>query len=235
MDDPDSNGDLPARARLRAKHAPYYEPSELAEAMFDRLEQMEIESNQRPEYNKYRSRTGLICTPEFRGVADRGRVEDSITEWLAEFFPNAESQVADIVQTGERPDIVLSYERDRHAEDVFVIVEAKPLWHRWITTGERVYTDVCTDAYGRSTGPYLNNNVRQIVSDRNKLLRAYRDQRDRHLLLGLTFQRPGEVDDRVVDAIGPNWLHASRHIVDLCNPPGDNIGLTAMIFWPARN
>ncbi len=230
----DSNGVLPARARLRAKRAPYYEPTELAEAMFDRLEQMEGESNRRPEYNRYRSRTGLSCTPEFRGVTERGRVEDSITEWLADSFPNAESQVTDIVHTGERPDIVLSYERDRHSEDVFVIIEAKPLWHRWITTGERAYTNVCTDAYGRSTGPYLSKNIRQIVWDRDKLLRAYRDRRDRHLLLGLIFQRPGEIDDRVIDAIGPNWAHASRHIVDLCNPPGDNIGLTAMIFWPVH-
>lgn len=235
MDPADSTGDLPARARLRAKRAPCYEPSDLAQAMFDRLEQMERESNRRPECDKYRSRTGLICAPEFRGATEHGRVEDCITEWLAEFFPNAESQVDDIVQTGERPDIVLSYERDRHAEDVFVIVEAKPLWHRWITTGERAYTNVCTDDYGRSTGPYLSNNIRQIVSGREKLLTVYRDQRDRHLLLGLIFQRPGEVDDRVVDAIGPNWAYASRHIVDLCNPPGDNIGLTAMIFWPVRD
>ncbi len=52
MNDPDSNRDLPARVRLRAKRAPYYEPSELVNAMFDRLEQTEGESNQRPECNR---------------------------------------------------------------------------------------------------------------------------------------------------------------------------------------
>jgi hypothetical protein len=161
-----------------------------------------------------------------------GRIEDAITMWLAESFPNAESQVNDIYST--RPDIVFAYEQDELGDDPFVFLEAKPIWQRWITTGERAYAGAVVDHLGRGTGSYCSNNVRQLISDRNKLLRVYTDPRDRHLLLALVFQRPGEVDARVIASIGSGWDHVSRYIADLCNPAGDNIGMTAMLFWPQR-
>jgi hypothetical protein len=66
------------------------------------------------------------------------------------------------------------------------------------------------------------------------LFSKYTDSRDRHLLLALVFQRPGEIDARLVQEVGAGWKHQSRHIVDLCNPDIDNIGMTAMLFWPDR-
>jgi hypothetical protein len=54
------------------------------------------------------------------------------------------------------------------------------------------------------------------------------------MLFAIVFQRPGEVDARVIRAVGAGWEHQTRHVTDLCNPAGDNIGMTAMLFWPKR-
>lgn len=197
--------------------------------MLYRLAEMEQESNAPPGCSTFRWRTGLTCAAEFRGMRN-GRTEDAITTWLAEAFSNAESQVTDI--GSKRPDIVLAYERDEWGDDVFVFVEAKPIWQRWITTGEQIYAGVETDSTGRCTGNYCNRCIRQLADDRGKLLAEYTDSRDRLMLLALVFQRPGEVDAGVVHAVGPGWNHQSRHIADLCNPEGDDIGMTAMVFWP---
>lgn len=190
---------------------------------------MEQEADRIPACNVYRNRMGLTCAAEFRGMAT-GRTEDAITTWLATAFPHAESQVKDLYST--RPDIVFAYEQDQWGGDLLVFLEAKPLWQRWITTGERSYAGATIDHFGRGTGNYFKNNLRQLLLDRNKLLHQYSSERDRHLLLALVFQRPGEVDEQVVQAVGYGWEHRSRHITDLCNPAGENIGLTAMLFWP---
>lgn len=223
--------DTPGRLRLRQRRAAIYEPRALALELFGHLDKMERESDKPPACDRYRRRTGLVCAPEFRRAKGNGRVEDAITEWLATRLPNASSQVRDFA-AGQRPDILLGYERDPTGVDIAVAVEAKPVWQTWITTGERVYSKVTTDEVGRSTGPYLRKNVRQLVADRDKLLRAYTDRRDRHLLLALVFQRAGEVDRQVIEAIGGSWDHALHHVPDLCNPPGDSIGTTAIVFWP---
>ncbi len=222
-----------ARTRLREYAAAFYEPEVLADSILALLEHMECVSNSRPECDKYRRRTGLLCTPEFRGQAARGRVEDEITGWLAEFYSNASAQVTDLV-AGARPDIVYSFERDAFGEDILVVLEAKPVWQRWITTGEKDYAGVATDEYGRTTGNYASNNIRQVVSDRNKLLEMYTDSRDRLMLLALVFQRPGELDQQLIDAVGEGWSCRSRHILDRCNPLGQNIGVTGIVFWPSQ-
>jgi hypothetical protein len=220
------------RRRLQADPDSYYEPHRLAAAMLAMLEQMEAASDARPACDRYRRRTGLVCAPEFRGCSDHGDVENAITGWLADLLPNAHAQVPDLAP-GVRPDIVFSYARDRRGEDVLVILEAKPVWKRWITSGEQEYRDTEVDEYGRCTGGYAMKNIGQVVQDRDKLLRTYTDPRDRLMLLALVFQRPGELDDKIVDAVGPGWEHHKRHIIDQCNPPGDDIGVTGMVFWPA--
>ena len=106
------------------------------------------------------------------------------------------------------------------------------MWQRWITTGEIEYEGVTTDKFGRSTGNYAGKNIRQVVGDRDKLFEHFIEPNDRHLILALVFQRPGELDDQLVEAVGPGWSHRKRHVLDLCNPPGDNIGMTGMVFWP---
>lgn len=220
-----------ARTRLSRRAACSYAPREFAEQVVRFLELMEAASDKRPRHDRYRLRTGLTCAPEFRGTKGTGRVEDAITGWLAEYFANAESQVRDLVP-GQRPDMVLAYKQDQRGRDVTVVVEAKPVWQRWITTGERIYADVRTDASGRSTGPYLRKNLGQLVCDRDKLLREYSDPRDRRVLLALVFQREDEVDQQVLDAVGPGWEHHRAHIRDLCSSPEENIGMTAVVFWP---
>ncbi len=192
--------ELPGRRRPRSKRAQWYCPTDLATKILDRLEQMEVESDRVPRCAKYRQRTGLTCAAEFRGLRP-SQTEDAITVWLAESFMNSESQVTDIVSNA-RPDIVLAYEGDEHGEDVFVFVEGKPIWQRWITDGARSYAGVVTDCCGRSTGNYLANNVRQLIGDRDKLLGNYTDARDRPMLLALVFQRPAEVDARIIESVG---------------------------------
>jgi len=171
-----------------------------------------------------------MCTPEFRGHP-HNQVEDAITGWLGEFYPNAEGQVTDLVD-GARPDIVFSYRHDSHGDDLLVILEAKPVWQRWIAIGDREYSGTTTDESGRSTGNYAAKNITQVVRDRNKLTTTYTDPRDRRLLLALVFQRPDELDHRLISAVGDGWTVRKRHVVDRCNPPGDNIGMTGMVFWP---
>jgi len=224
--------DSPGRISLRSLRAGFYHPSELATAMLTRLEQMEQESDKVPQYNTFRHRTGLTCAAEFREMKTR-RNEDAITEWLSESFPNAKPQVADIC--AKKPDIVFAYERDEWGSDVFVFLEAKPLWKRWITAGEKNHKGTVIDHLGRGTNKNWRNNVRQLIEARDKLLCEYTDPRDRHVLLALIFQRPGEIDALAIAEVGPEWEHASRHVVDLCNPENDNIGLTAIVFWPSRH
>lgn len=204
-----------------------YRPSALAELIFDRLEEMEQIAATPPNCNKFRKRCGLICAPEFRGLSKRGDVENAITRWLATFFPNAQSQV--LHHSARIPDIVFSF------DDARVYLEAKPVWQRWITTGETEYAGAIVDAFGRSTGNYAANNINQLLRDRDKLRSTYVNPEDRHLLLALVFQRPGELDQQLIHRVGADWSVRSRHIVDLCNPPDDNIGLTAMLFWPNPN
>lgn len=207
-----------------AKTLSAYDPDGLAIQIFDALEYMECASNARPKCDRYRHRTGLLCAPEFRG-SHHSRVEVTITDWLAELFPNADRQDSTPVR-GARPDVVFHY------ADADVILEAKPVWHCWITTGEQRYSGVVTDEFGRSVGNYAGNNIRQVVSDRDKLVEKYRGDRHRHMLLAIVFQRPYELNDRLREAVGSGWSVRTRHIVDQCNPPGDNIGVTAMLFWP---
>lgn len=224
--------DSPARQRLRSRAASSYDPAEHAEHLLDLLERMEVLSDARPAFQRYRATTGLTCAAEFRRLATKGQTEDAITGWLAELCPNAEAQVTDLVR-GPRPDVCFGFARDARGADVVVVLEAKPIWQRWITTGGHAYSNVTTDGFGRSTGNYAARNIAQLVSDRDKLLRTYRDPRDRHLLLALVFQRRGELDERIVKAVGSGWDVRRRHVLDRCNPPGDDIGMTGMIFWPS--
>lgn len=225
-----TKNDSAARTRLRGKGKGFYRPGELADAILALLEFMECVSNDPLPEPSRRCRTGLTCVARFRGKP-RANVEDPITGWLAEFFPNAEAQVRDF-SSSVIPDIIFAFDRDSRGDVVFVVLEAKCVWQRWITDGLRPYSGVSTDSLGRSTGNYCRKCISLVVEDRDKVLRSYTDQRDRIMLLVLVFQRPGEVDRRVVDAIGPGWSVRSRHIVDRCNPADDNIGVTAMIFWP---
>lgn len=191
---------------------------------------MEALSSAEPKRSRFRRSTGLTCAAEFRG-RPKSRTEDAITAWLAELHPNAESQVRDLVP-GAWPDICFAFAQDRRGTDALVVLEAKPVWQRWITSGARSYAGATSDEFGRSTGNYAAKNVAQVVSDRDKLLRTYSDPRDRHLLLALVFQRPRELDQRLVAAVGAGWSVRTRHVVDRCNPMGDNIGMTGMVFWP---
>ncbi|MEM6553815.1 MAG: hypothetical protein AAF750_16990 [Planctomycetota bacterium] len=216
------------RRRLGQHRAGVYHSAELAETILDALEEIERLSDKPLE--GYRHRTGLTCAAEYRGEPSH-RIEDAITGWIADLLPHADSQVRGM-SAGVRPDIVFAYARDAGAEDVLVVLEAKPVWQRWITDGTKRYSGVMTDEYGRSTGNYAEKNIRQVVSDRDKLLRHYTHAGDRAMILALVFQRPGELDERLIDAVGPGWAVASRHVVDRCNPPGDDIGLTGMVFWP---
>ncbi len=115
------------------------------------------------------------------------------------------------------------------------MLEAKPVWQRWISGGIKQYAGETIDDVGRATGTYCNNGIRQVVGDRDKLLSYYTDPRDRHMLLALVFQRPEEVDSMLLSSMGPGWMMRKRHVVDRCNPPGDNIGLTGMVFWPVQS
>jgi hypothetical protein len=173
-----------------------------------------------------------MCSTEFRGHP-HNQVEVAITKWLGEFYPNAKAQVKDLVD-GAIPDIVFSYRHDQHGVDLLVVLEAKPVWQRWIAIGDREYSGTETDECGRTTGNYAGNNIRQVVQDRDKLLSTYTDPRDRLLLLALVFQRPGELDEQLIRAVGDGWEVRPRHVVDRCSPPGDNIGMTGMVFWPNR-
>jgi len=221
------------RERLISAANSHYDPVELAESLLALLEFLECASNTKPGCDRYRSRTGLICAPEFRGYKKVGDVENAITDWLATFYPNASSQVTDYVP-GSRPDIVFSFQDPGSDNGILVLLEAKPVWQRWFTTGEIEYAGVNTDEYGRSTGSYADNNILQVIGDREKLLCRYTHPNDRHMLLALVFQRPGELDSQIVDAVGPGLSHRKRHVLDRCNPPGDDIGVTGMVFWPDR-
>jgi|GEM_PF-2662739 len=210
----------------------HYNAAVLADSILSFLEQIEQESDTNPECQKYRSRTGLICAAEHRNpLGNRRDVEDAITRWLAEFFPNAVSQDTHAA-SNKRPDIVFTYDDDsRLNQKTTVYLEAKPVWKSWITSGEFEYGNT-PDTEGRCHATSHKVNIDQVVSDRDKLLNTYTDPNDRHLLLALVFQRPEELDEQLISAVGPGWTHHKRHILDRCNPPGDNIGVTGMVFWP---
>lgn len=222
--------DSTARLRLGLKATAKYNPRALAKSILANLERMESLSNAQPACARFRKSTGLTCAAEFRGRGSNGAVEDAITTWLAEFYPNAESQVPDLVG-GVKPDICFGFKGEADGQRIVAVLEAKPVWQRWITTGEREYAGAVTDKFGRGTGNYANKNIQQLVMDRDKLLRAYVDPRDRHLLLALVFQRPGELDRRLVEAVGPGWKVLTHHVLDRCNQPDDTIGMTGMVFW----
>lgn len=220
------------RNRLLSTATALYNPIELADSMLTHLEHMETESDATPQCDQYRKKTGLICAPEFRGYKKAGDVENAISEWLAEYYTNASSQARDLVR-GAIPDIVFAFKSNDSNDGVLVFLEAKPVWITWITTGEKPYAGVSPDEYGRCTYSYdKGGNIQQVVSDRDKLLGTYTDPNDRHLLLALVFQRPDELDEQLITAVGPGWSCRKRHILDRCNPPGDNIGVTGMVFWP---
>lgn len=221
---------LAVRERLLAKREGVYDPSVLAEKILDLLQYIETASD--GPMTGHRTRTGLYNVAKFRGHSKIGAVEDAITMWLSELIPNSESQVRGLAPN-VRPDIVFSFERDAIDDDILVILEAKPVWQRWISSGEEVYLGETLDDCGRGTGTYAWKCIRQVRKDRGKLLSTYTHPRDRLMLLALVFQRPGEVDQRVIESVGSGWTVKSRHIVDLCNPAGDNIGVTGMVFWPA--
>ena len=142
--------DSPARLRMSAKQASFYEPEHSADAILALLEFMECASNLPTPESKFRSRTGLYNAAQFRGTKGVGRTEDSITCWLSEFFPNAECQVTDHVRRA-RPDIMFAYERDAVGEDVLLVLEAKPVWQRWIAGGMKQYAGEIIDEVGRAT------------------------------------------------------------------------------------
>lgn len=211
----------------------HYVPKVLAERIFDELHRMETRADAHPKGSRFRTRCGLICAPEFfEGKVNGGTVENAITKQLAKAFPNARAQVRGFAQGGSIPDIVLACADDA-GRPLDIVLEAKPVWQRWITTGVTHYSGVQTDSDGRSTGGYCSKNIQQVAGDGSKLISQYSASHHRHLLLALVFQRPGEVDESIVRAVGPGWDHAKRHIPDMCNPPGDDIGCTAMIFWPS--
>jgi len=221
------------RDRLRSKSDAYYEPEHLADAVLALLEYFECASNTPMPTSHFRSRTGLYAVPDHRNAISRGAVEDSITGWIAELCSNAEGQASDFAPTC-RPDIVFGFDHDAHGSDVTVVLEAKLVWHRWIDDGMQHYAGVTIDEIGRATGNYATQNIGQVVDDRDKLLSRYTDFRDRHMLLCIVFQRPGELDDRIINAVGAGWSVRSRHIIDRCCPTGDDLGCTGMVFWPTN-
>lgn len=202
-----------------------YVPVDLARQILDALERIEELSDAVPRCKTYRQRTGLTCAAEFRNKPPN-EVENAITEWVAELITNADAQVRKFT-VGVIPDIVFRFDH------VDVVLEAKPVWYRWITTGERDYPSAITDTFGRSLETKASaKNIRQVVDDRDKLQTKYEGDRIRRMLFAIVFQRPGELDDRLTQAVGPDWKVCTRHILDSCNPEGDNIGVTGMVFWP---
>lgn len=206
-------------ARLRRIRGNYYRPEELADAILISLERMERESN-RPMQG-CRSRSGVVNAAWFRNHASIGDVENAITRWLAELIPNGNAQVDGVVR-GVRPDLVFSYERDEVGDDVLVVLEAKPVWHRWI------------EQTGEKKNKNLSKNLQQLEDDRDKLSFHYTASNFRLMLLALVFQGAGELDQRVVQRVGPGWQHRSRHVIDQCNCLGGSVGLTGIVFWPDR-
>lgn len=221
------------RSRILAKSADYYQPEDLADAFLALLEFMECVCDKRIPGGKFRKRAGIYNAAFVRNSERAWGTENAITLWLAEFFPNAESQVRGLAKR-EIPDIVLGYKEDSFANDVLVIVEAKPIWKRWISAGLRTYKGEVVDSVGRATGPWCERDCQLLLKDRDKVLKRYTHPHDRVMLLALVFQRPGELDTKLISLIGPGWSVRSRHVIDRSNPPGDNIGLTGMVFWPMR-
>lgn len=208
----------------------FYDPEELADSIFDQLEFMEVASD-RP-VGGHRPRAGIVNAPWFRGRATN-RVEVTITDWMAELMPNAKRQVHGLVRRTV-PDIVFSFERDAMGEDLMVVLEAKPVWQRWISACiyPRLKGEYRDEETGETTGTYLANNLRQVRKDRDKLRSRFIGPSYRHILLALVFQRANEVNDRVIEAVGSGWSCRSRHVLDQCNRPGGIIGLTGIVFWP---
>jgi hypothetical protein len=214
--------------KLLTKKSGFYRPEVLAEQLLDCLQLMEEKSN-KPMLG-FRSRTGLLNVASFRERPIKN-TENAITEWMSELIPNSSTQVRNLI-SGVIPDIVFAFDRDAFEENVIVILEAKPVWHTWISSQKKVNKVETVDERGVTFHASWRRNILQLRRDRDKLLSVYQTPSHRLMLLALVFQRQGELDQMVIDSIGSHWTFRSRHIADQCDSSGEHIGLTGMLFWP---